>query len=103
MKKSWVYMLKCRGGTYYTGCTTDLEARMNKHYAGYFPGYTKMRRPVRLVFSQEFSDINDAITMERRIKKWSQAKKEALIKGDFEEIKKLSGTRGKINVTERMC
>ena len=90
MKKSWVYILKCKGGYYYTGCTTDLETRMQKHHAGLYPGFTQMRRPVRLLFCQEFADINEAIAAERRIKKWSQAKKEGLIRGDFDAIVRLS-------------
>ena len=88
-------MLKCRDGTYYTGCTSNLEQRLHQHQLGYFSGYTKMRLPVKLVFSQEFSDIKDAIAMENRISKWSQVKKEALIKGDFEEIVILAKRRKK--------
>jgi predicted GIY-YIG superfamily endonuclease len=95
MNKSWVYILKCKGGLYYTGCTSDLETRMHKHKIGTFPGFTQMRRPVKLVFSQEFYDINDAIAAERKVKKWSKAKKEALIKGDFNAIKALSKKKKK--------
>jgi predicted GIY-YIG superfamily endonuclease len=84
MKQSWAYILLCSDGSYYVGCTTDLQRRIAQHDSGVFGGYTSKRRPVRLVWSQEFSDIHDAVETERRIKKWTRAKKEALISSDFE-------------------
>ncbi len=68
-------MLKCADGTFYTGCTTNLEQRMTQHIEGVYDGYTKRRRPVQLVWFEEFRDIREAIDAERQIKKWSQAKK----------------------------
>jgi putative endonuclease len=53
-------------------------------------GYTATRRPVRLVFSQWFERITDAIAAERQIKGWSRAKKEAVIRGDFEALPALA-------------
>jgi putative endonuclease len=53
-------------------------------------GYTAKRRPVTLVFSQWFERISDAIAAERQVKGWSRAKKEALIRGDFEALRMLS-------------
>lgn len=90
MKKSWVYILRCSDGTFYTGCTTNLKQRIEQHREGLFGGYTAKRRPLKLVWYEEFRDINNAIDMERKIKKWSQAKKRALIKGDFDSISKLA-------------
>ncbi|MBF0433148.1 MAG: GIY-YIG nuclease family protein [Fibrobacteria bacterium] len=90
MKCSWLYVLQCGDKTYYTGCTTNLEQRVLEHQSGKHEGYTLSRLPVKLVYSQEFTHINDAIAMERKIKKWSQAKKEALINGNFDKIKKLA-------------
>jgi predicted GIY-YIG superfamily endonuclease len=83
MKRSWVYILKCSDGSYYTGSTVHLESRIAKHQAGFYGGYTSSRRPLTLVWSQEFTDINDAIKAEWQIKGWSRKKKEALINGDF--------------------
>jgi putative endonuclease len=55
-----------------------------------FGGYTARRRPVVLVFHQEFAQITDAIFAERQVKGWSRAKKEALIRGDFEALRHLA-------------
>ncbi len=84
MKLSFVYIIKCSDGIYYTGITSNLEKRIFEHKSGKHPGsYTFSRRPLSLVFFCEFTDINLAIEKEKQIKKWSRAKKEALIKGDF--------------------
>ena len=83
MKRSWAYILKCADGSYYTGRTTNLDQPMYQHHAGTFKGYTSIRRPVRLVWVQEFSDVNDAIKAERQIKGWNRKKKEALIRNDL--------------------
>ena len=90
MKKSWFYILKCSHKSYYCGCTSNLENRLNEHQNGKYKGYTSKRLPVELVFSQEFSDIDDAINAERKIKKWSKKKKEALIEGNVELLHELS-------------
>ncbi|MCK6451432.1 MAG: GIY-YIG nuclease family protein [Alphaproteobacteria bacterium] len=88
---AFVYMLQCRDGSYYVGSTSaSLEHRVAEHDAGKFGGYTATRRPVTLVFSQEFQQITDAVAAERQIKGWGRAKKEALIRGDFERIKQLA-------------
>ena len=84
------YMLRCIDGSYYVGSTSGtLERRVHEHNAGAFKGYTSSRVPVRLMWSQEFERITDAIAAERQIKGWSRAKKEALTRGDFEEVRRL--------------
>lgn len=89
-----VYILKCRTGHYYVGSTTAaLDRRVAEHNSGLFGGYTKSRRPVTLVFAEEFADVTDAIAAERQLKGWSRAKKEALIAGDFERLKLLSKSK----------
>jgi len=88
---AYVYILRCADGAYYVGSTrTSLEERIARHNAGNFNGYTARRRPVVLVFQQDFSRITDAIAAERQIKGWSRAKKEALIAGDYELLQLLS-------------
>lgn len=78
---AYVYIPRCADGSYYVGSTrTDLERRLAEHDAGMFGGYTASRRPVRLVYHQEFLRIEDAVAAERQMKGWSRAKKEALIK-----------------------
>ena len=91
MKKSYVYMLRCSDETYYTGVTSNLEKRIQEHQDGkYRKSYTFFRRPVILVFYAEFTDINFAIEKEKQIKKWSRAKKEALINKVHETLPNLS-------------
>jgi len=57
------------------------------------PGYTQSRRPVDLVWSEHFEQITDAIGVERRIKGWSRAKKEALVRGDWSSLSRLARRR----------
>jgi putative endonuclease len=98
---AYVYILRCNDGSYYVGSARgedlpggDLERRVNEHNSGFYPNaYTSTRRPVQLVFQQEFDLITDAIAAERQIKGWGRAKKEALIRGDFEALRILSRNR----------
>jgi predicted GIY-YIG superfamily endonuclease len=60
MKTYWVYILKCSDGSYYTGSTSDIEKRISEHQQGTIKGYTKNRRPVKLIFSDYFEDAYDA-------------------------------------------
>ena len=86
-----VYILKCSDGTYYTGVTNDLIRRLTEHQMGYDPFcYTANRRSVELMYSCEFTAPNEAIAAEKRMKKWSKKKKEALFREDWDEIKRLS-------------
>ena len=82
----YVYILRCADGSYYTGLTEDLEIRLAQHQMGELPGYTQNRRPIELVFSDQFTSIDDAINRERQIKGWSRSKKEALIAGDWARL-----------------
>ena len=87
MKKSYVYILKCSDNTYYTGITSNLKNRINEHQSGvYDKSYTHHRRPVNLVFYAEFTDIDIAIEKEKQLKKWSKAKKEALINNEYDSL-----------------
>lgn len=86
----WIYILRCSDGSYYTGHTDNLERRIAEHQAGTIPCYATERRPVELAFSEEFPSRIDALERERQIKGWSRAKKEALIRGDWEKIKQLA-------------
>lgn len=91
MKLSYVYILKCSDESYYTGVTSNLEKRLLEHNVGKFQGsYTFYRRPVELVFYCEFTNIEIAFEVEKQIKKWSRAKKEALINDDYEKLPNLA-------------
>ena len=58
MKDYFVYILKCSDDSYYTGVTNNLEKRINENQSGIIKGYTNSRLPIKLVFSERFSDIN---------------------------------------------
>src|SRR5215217_5823493 len=88
-----VYVLRCSEGSYYTGHTDNLEHRIGMHNLGEVESYTRSRRPVRLVFSQECATRVEALGAELQIKGWTRAKKEALFKGDWTAVNRLS--RGK--------
>ena len=89
-----VYILRCADGSYYVGSARHgLDRRVSEHNNGAYRGYTSRRRPVELVWSQQFLDITDAIAVDRQIKGWSRAKKEALLRGDYEAIQILAKRR----------
>lgn len=88
----WVYMLRCADNSYYTGHTDNLEKRIAEHQAGEIEGYTHTRRPVKLVFSEEFPSREEALGRERQIKGWSRKKKEAMMQGDWAEVTRLART-----------
>ncbi|HET9910147.1 MAG TPA: GIY-YIG nuclease family protein [Anaerolineales bacterium] len=83
-----VYILECADGSYYTGSAADLSKRLCEHETGASPSaYTFSRRPVKLVWtSDECRKYSEALRWERQIKGWSRAKKQALIRGDFDAI-----------------
>ena len=89
---AWVYILECADGAYYTGATTQLEHRLNQHHLGQI-GYTSRRKPIRFLWAQEFAHIDDAYAAEKKVKGWSRAKKEALMRGDWDEVSRLARNR----------
>jgi len=90
----YVYILCCADSSYYTGMTNDLERRLQEHTEGLLPlCYTFKRRPLELVYSEHYRQVNDAIAREKQIQRWSRKKKEALIKGDIDELKRLAKNR----------
>ncbi|MFC4720954.1 GIY-YIG nuclease family protein [Geojedonia litorea] len=87
MKIYYVYILKCADTTYYTGMTSDLTKRVMEHQSGkYKDSYTYARLPVELVYYTDFTNVEMAIDVEKQIKKWSRAKKEALINKEFDRL-----------------
>ena len=89
----WVYMLQCADRSYYVGHTDELEKRVLQHERGELRGYTSTRRPVRVVFTQKFASREEALAAERQIKGWSRKKKEALVRGEWTEVSRLSQRR----------
>jgi len=91
LKFMYVYILKCFDKTYYVGVTNNLDRRFQEHQEGInHQAYTHSRRPVELVWNQLFSNPDEAIQFEKKIKKWSRAKKKALISGEYDDLIELS-------------
>ncbi len=86
MEKHTVYILKCSDNSFYTGLTSrNIDERIAEHNSGdNRTAYTFKRRPVKLLWYSEFSDLGIAKEKESQIKGWSRRKKQALIDGDFD-------------------
>jgi len=93
MKQYFVYILLCSDNSYYIGITNDIDRRLIEHETGESQtAYTFKRRPLKLVFCENFPDVTQAIAFEKQIKGWRRAKKEALINGDWHLLPELSKT-----------
>ncbi len=75
----FVYFLECSDGSYYCGYTKDLDKRLKKHNEGSASKYTRVRLPVKLIYSEAQSTQLGAMRRELELKKLSRKKKEALI------------------------
>lgn len=84
-----VYILLCRDGAYYVGCTNDLSRRWQEHCTGRGGHYTRGNPPVRLLYSEQFPSRQTAEARELQLKGWTRPKKEALIAGDMARLKAL--------------
>ncbi|HKX37016.1 MAG TPA: GIY-YIG nuclease family protein [Rhizorhapis sp.] len=89
----WTYMLHCADRSFYIGHTDDLQTRVAQHGTGAILGYTQNRRPIKLVWSQEFGTRMEALEAERQIKGWSRAKILALIREDWKLISTLARSK----------
>ncbi|MFQ3546558.1 GIY-YIG nuclease family protein [Halobacillus rhizosphaerae] len=81
----YVYMLRCADDSLYTGYTTDLESRLQKHESGKGAKYTRGRGPFVLEYSHTYASKTEALQEEYRLKKLSRAKKEQWIAEKGEE------------------
>lgn len=89
----WTYLLRCADGSYYVGHTDSLEQRLAQHQQGTHAGYTSLRQPLQLVWSQEMPGREEALAAEMQIKRWSRRKKEALIRGDWSSLRQAARKR----------
>jgi predicted GIY-YIG superfamily endonuclease len=89
----WVYILQSADGTYYVGQTHDLRERLRKHRLGLGSKHTHDHVAPRLVYAESLNDLTAAVKRERQLKRWSRPKKEALVTGDFDRLRKLSQSR----------
>lgn len=78
MTACYCYIVECADGTLYTGWTTDPDHRVSIHNKGLGARYTRMRRPVKLVYVEEQPDRNSAMKRERAIKKMTRERKQKL-------------------------
>jgi putative endonuclease len=87
----YVYILHCSDDSYYVGVTNNLGRRFIEHATGYNEGgYTHSRRPLVLVYAEQFFRPFAAIMREKQLKNWSRSKKQALINGRLDELKQLA-------------
>ncbi|MBT8301326.1 MAG: GIY-YIG nuclease family protein [Maribacter sp.] len=102
MKLYYVYMVKCSDDSIYTGLTNNLGRRLKEHNYGMNDNsYTYKRRPVTLIFDQEFMQFEQAEYFEKKIKKWSRKKKLALANEDFEILPLLAECKNQSHFTNR--
>jgi predicted GIY-YIG superfamily endonuclease len=91
---AWVvYIVRCADGTLYTGRTENVDNRVTTHNAGNGAAWTAARRPAVLVYQEQCASELEAIAREQQIKRWSRAKKQALIDGDLGRLHVLAKRR----------
>ena len=93
-----LYILLCDDGTYYTGTTRNLADRLQRHRTRRGAVHTARRSAIRLVYTEKHPSRKAAMARERQIKRWSHAKKKALMKGDVDRLRQLS--RRKVGPSE---
>lgn len=87
----YFYIVRCSDNTLYCGMTSNIEKRLREHNSVGSRGakYLRARKPVHLIYHEIFPDIKSAMNRELQVKKWTKIKKEALISGNFDLLKKL--------------
>ena len=85
---NYTYIVRCKDNTFYTGWTTNIEKRIEVHNSGNGAKYTKSRRPVELVYFEEFNTKEEAMRREYEIKQMTRKKKEKLIGGAVAKVDK---------------
>jgi len=90
-KNYFFYILRCSDKSLYCGMTSNLENRLKEHNSNGSKGakYLRAKKPVVVVYSEIYPDIKTAMNRELQVKRWTKAKKEALVAGDLELLKKL--------------
>ena len=86
----FMYILECSDRSLYVGSTWDLDRRLSQHNAGEGAEYTRNRLPVRLLYSEYYSRIENAFLREKQVQRWGRAKRLALVKGRLDQLGPLS-------------
>ncbi len=90
---SWVYILRLRSGSLYIGACRDLRHRFGQHLRGEGSRQTSLDPPVAIAYAEEHTNFVTARRREAQLKRWSRAKKEALIAGDLAQLHALARRR----------
>ena len=102
MRDYYVYLLECDDGTYYVGVTNDLTRRIMEHQEGFDQScYTYDRRSVVLKQYLTFKYIHEAIEVEKKLKKWSRAKKLAYFQKDIATLHEKAACRNETSHKNR--
>lgn len=83
----FVYIIRCRDNTLYTGITNDLDRRVKEHNEHSGGKYTRVRTPVELIYKEEYEIKSDALRREIQIKGWTKEKKITLVNNKMREAK----------------
>lgn len=75
----YLYIVECKDKSFYVGITRNIKQRLREHNTGKGCRYTKHRNPVKLLYSEKYTDLSSVMKREREIKGWSRKKKKALI------------------------
>ena len=86
----FMYILECSDRSLYVGSTWDLDRRLSQHNEGEGAEYTRNRLPVRLLYSEYYSRIENAFLREKQVQRWGRAKRLALVNGRFDQLGPLS-------------
>jgi putative endonuclease len=76
----YVYVILCKDGSFYTGYTSDVDSRMKLHKSGRGARYTRIHKPKRLVYTEEFASRKEAMKRERKLKTMNHKQKKELTK-----------------------
>ena len=79
IKKYYFYLARCNDKSLYSGYTINIENREHKHNIGQGAKYTKYKRPIKIIYWEEFKTRKKAMQREAQVKRWSKIKKEDLI------------------------
>jgi putative endonuclease len=90
---AWFYILRLKSGSLYVGSTTDLEKRFEDHCSGRACRTTKFDSPIAIVLSEQFETFSEARLREAQVKRWSGAKKEALVSGSLATLRNLAKSK----------
>jgi putative endonuclease len=88
--KYWVYILRCKDGTYYTGYTSNLEKRIALHNSGNGAKYVKYKLPAELVYAKEYRYYKSALNEEKRIKQLKREQKSELVRSYAENNREIA-------------